>query len=427
MGQTIACFDLCLEEFFMSLQPIRGTRDLYGDDLRRFRVITETAARIARLYGFEEIETPILEPSAVFKRTLGDTSDIVTKQMYAFLDQGGDEVVLRPENTAGVARAFISEGMSQNLPLKLFYNGPMFRYERPQKGRYRQFYQFGVELLGVEGVQADLEVIALAWQILRSLKLDSQVKLQLNTIGDQESRTAYREALVSYLRGHVSRLSEDSKVRLEKNPLRILDSKDEGDREVLKHAPEFGKFLNEASLLFFAQLREGLGALEIPHVVDQMLVRGLDYYQHTVFEITTDAIGAQNAVIAGGRYDGLIKSMGGPQTPGVGWAAGTDRLSLMLQELPLVQKPIAIVPMGEQAEKRALKLAQELREKGLCIDVGYSGNMQKRMKRADKIGASHALIIGDNELAKGVIVVKNLSSGTQAEVKWGEVYESLSR
>jgi histidyl-tRNA synthetase len=409
----------------MSLQPIRGTRDILGDELRQMRFVTHTALRVVKLYGFQEIETPVIEPLAVFARTLGDTSDIVSKQMYAFQDRGGDEVVLRPEGTAGVARAFINNGLAQNIPLKLFYSGPMFRYERPQKGRYRQFSQFGVELIGVEGVQADIEVISCAWQILRELKLDSRVKLQLNTIGDQESRNSYRTALVEYLRGHVSKLSEDSKTRLEKNPLRILDSKDEGDREVIKGAPLFGKFLNETSQKFFSDLQNGLKTLEIPFFVDPMLVRGLDYYGHTVFEITTEELGAQSAVIAGGRYDGLIKSMGGTQTPGVGWACGTDRIAMMVKDLPAEASPIAIVPMGEAAEQKALKLAHELREKGLTVDVGYSGNMQKRMKRADKVGAKVALIIGDNEIAKNVVVVKDLAKGEQKEIPWGQIYESL--
>lgn len=408
------------------LQPVRGTRDLIGEECRRFRHIVRTATDVVALYGFQEIETPILESSAVFLRTLGETSDVVAKQMYIFQDRGGDEVTLRPEGTAGVARAFISEGLGQHLPMKLFYAGPMFRYERPQKGRYRQFQQFGVELLGVDGVQADLEVISAANQILKSLRVDHLAKLQLNTIGDHESREAYRASLVQYLRGHISSLSEDSRIRLEKNPLRILDSKDEGDRTVLKNAPLFSDFLNENSKAFFSELQDGLTRLEIPFAVDPMLVRGLDYYCHTVFEFTTDAIGAQNALVAGGRYDGLIKSMGGPPTPGVGWAAGTDRLALVLEELAPAPKPVAIVPLGEAAEKEALVLADRLRRAGLAVDLGYSGNMTKRMKRADKIGARAAVIIGETELSKGVAQVKNLAKGTQAEVRLQDLERELA-
>lgn len=399
-----------------SLQPVRGTRDLIGEDCRMFRHISRVAQEVSARYGFQEIETPLLESSAVYCRTLGESSDVVAKQMYTFQDRGGDEVTLRPEGTAGVARAFISEGLTQQLPLKLFYNGPMFRYERPQKGRYRQFYQFGVELLGVESVQADIEVIALAWRIFQVLGIDKETRLQVNTIGDNVSRDNFRQALVNYLRDHVDSLSEDSLMRLEKNPLRILDSKDEEDRRVIAKAPLFSEFLNDDSRRFFDELRAGLELLAIPHEVDPRLVRGLDYYCHTVFEFTTGSIGAQNAVCAGGRYDGLIKSMGGPATPGVGWAAGLDRLALMVPPLPSLEKPIALVPMGEAAERAAIKLAEELRADGLIVDLGYSGNMGKRMKRADKLGAKAAVIIGDNELNSGIALVKTLSTGEQKEV-----------
>ncbi len=407
------------------LQPIRGTRDLLGEECRRFRHVVATGLRVASNYGFQEIETPVLESSAVFLRTLGETSDVVSKQMYLFQDRGGDEVTLRPEGTAGVARAFISEGLSQNLPLKLFYSGPMFRYERPQKGRYRQFYQFGVEILGVESVQADIELLALAWQTLKTLGVAEQTQLLLNTIGDTVSREKFREALVAYLRGHVSSLSEDSRIRLEKNPLRILDSKDEGDRKVIADAPLFSSFLNEESQKFFSSLCEGLDVLGIPYQVDSRLVRGLDYYCHTVFEFVAGNIGAQNAVLSGGRYDGLIKSMGGPATPGVGWAAGTDRLASMIAELNPQSAPIAIIPMGEKAERETLTLAYRLREAGFSVDVGYSGNMGKRMKRADRIGAKTAVIIGDNELAKNIVLLKELSTGEQKEVAMSNLTEVL--
>ncbi len=409
------------------LQPVRGTRDLIGGTCRRFRHIARTAADTAALYGFEEIETPLLESSAVFLRTLGETSDVVSKQMYVFQDRGGDEITLRPEGTAGVARAFISEGLGQHLPLKLFYAGPMFRYERPQKGRYRQFQQFGVELLGVDSVQADIEVIAAAARVLRALKVDHLAKLQLNTIGDQESREAYRRNLVAYLRGHVAELSEDSRARLEKNPLRILDSKDDGDRATLRNAPRFEEFLNEASKAFFARLQDGLSGLGLAFEIDPLLVRGLDYYCHTVFEFTTDAIGAQNALLAGGRYDGLIKSMGGPPTPGVGWAAGTDRLELVIPELTPAPRPVSIVPLGEAAEREAPALGERLRAAGLRVDIGYGGNMSKRMKRADKIGARAAVILGEAELAKGVAQIKDLRQGTQREVALADLAKELAR
>jgi histidyl-tRNA synthetase len=407
------------------IQPLRGTRDLLPAECRKFRHVESVARRIAGLYGFGEIETPIMESSAVFKRTLGDTSDIVTKQMYCFLDRGGDEMVLRPEGTAGIARAFISEGLSQHIPLKLFYFGPMFRYERPQKGRYRQFYQAGVELLGADKPQADVEVIAMGWQILRSLNLKGDIALHLNTIGDGESRAAYRDRLVAYLRTRAGELSPESLERLEKNPLRILDSKDEGDKRVVAEAPSLEGSLNDSSRKFIDEIQEGLTRLGLSYVIDPLLVRGLDYYCHTVFEFTTNALGSQNAVLAGGRYDNLISDMGGPKTPGVGFAAGVDRLTLMLEELPNEVRPVAIVPLGEEAEKQALLLAQELRLKGLSVELGYSGNMAKRLKRAAGLNSRFAVIFGSDELGKGVVQLKDLDKGEQIEVSRTELHARL--
>lgn len=408
-----------------NLQPVRGTRDLLPEECRKFRHIQRTAQHLIELYGFQEMETPILEPVALFKRGLGDTSDIVSKEMYTLRDLGGDELVLRPEGTAGVARAFISEGLAQHLPLKLFYNGPMFRYERPQKGRYRQFYQMGVELLGVEKPQADLEVLALGWHILRSLKLQGEIKLQINTLGDGASRAAYRERLVAYLNTRKSELSKDSLERLERNPLRILDSKDEGDRKVVADAPSLEGSLNDNSKAFFAGVLEGLEQLGIPYVIDPMLVRGLDYYCHTVFEFTSNSLGSQSAVLSGGRYDNLISDLGGPQTPGVGWGAGLDRLAMLLPEIPQGPRPVAIVPLGEEAERAALKLTQELREAGIAVDIGFGGNMAKRMKRANKLNASHAVILGSEELERGVAQVKTLDTGEQREVGLNELSGEL--
>ena len=398
------------------LQAVRGTRDLLFDECVKFRQIESTARQISKLYGFDEIETPMFESSAIFKRSLGDTSDIVTKEMYCFQDLGGDELVLRPEGTAGVARACISEGLTQHLPLKLFYTGPMFRYERPQKGRYRQFYQVGVELLGVEKPQADVELIGLAWQILKSLNLQGELVLHLNTIGDIESRNAYREKLVTYLSARTAELSLESRGRLERNPLRILDSKDIGDQLVLKDAPTLDQSLNEKSRSFFQGVVGGLELLGIPYKIDPLLVRGLDYYCHTVFEFTTNALGAQNAVLAGGRYDNLISDLGGPQTPGVGWAAGIDRLALMTQIPQKTLRPVSLIPIGERAETHALQLAQTLREAGVACDLGFSGNMGKRMKRANKLESRFALIMGEDEIDRQVIQLKDLDEGFQQEV-----------
>lgn len=402
------------------LQPVRGTRDLLPDECRKFRAIEETARRVSKLYGFDEIETPIVESSAVFKPTLGDTSDIVSKEMYAFNDLGGDELVLRPEGTAGIARAFISDGLSQLTPLKLFYRGPMFRYERPQKGRYRQFYQIGVELLGVDKPQADLECIALGYGVLRSLpfkeNLGESITLHLNTIGDLESRAKFRDQLVAYLGTRKAELSVDSLARLERNPLRILDSKDEGDKRVIQSAPNLKECLNDVSRKFFDDVVEGLELLKLPYVIDPLLVRGLDYYCHTVFEFTTTALGAQNAVCAGGRYDNLISDLGGPKTAGVGWAAGVDRLVMMMSEIDDSVPTVAVVPLGDEAQAASLKLSESLRAIGIRVEMGYTGNMAKRMKRADKMGASYVLILGSNEIERGVVQVKNLKTGEQKEI-----------
>jgi histidyl-tRNA synthetase len=406
-------------------RTLRGTRDLLPGECKKFRFIEGQAAKISGQYGFEEIETPIIEPAAVFKRSLGDTSDIVSKQMYLFKDLGGDEIVLRPEGTAGVARAFINEGLSQLLPLKLFYRGPMFRYERPQKGRYRQFYQVGTEILGVEKPQADIELILLAQQFLKSLSLEGEIRLHLNTIGDSESRENFREKLVNYLETRKSELSKDSLDRLYRNPLRILDSKEESDRRVVAEAPSLADSLNDTSRVFFEAVQAGLQSQGIEPYIDPLLVRGLDYYCHTVFEFTSNALGSQNAVLAGGRYDNLISDLGGPKTAGVGWGCGVDRLVLMLKELPVGNQSVAIVPLGDDAEREALKLTQELRLAGVTCDLGFSGNMGKRMKRADKMGARCAVILGSDELVKGIVQVKWLASGTQQEVKRGEILEHL--
>jgi histidyl-tRNA synthetase len=393
-----------------NVRPVRGTHDLFGETIRRHRHVIETGRRIAELYGYEEIQTPIFEFTEVFKRSLGDTSDVVTKEMYTFQDRGGDSLTLRPENTAAVARAVISGGMLQAAPLKLFYAGPMFRYERPQKGRLRQFHQIGVELIGAPEPMGDVEVIAIGAHILESLGIADQVSLELNTLGDPESRAAYRATLVSYLDSYRDRLSEDSRLRLERNPMRILDSKDEGDRAIVRDAPRLEESLNQASRDFFARVKEGLDELGIAYSLNPHLVRGLDYYTHTAFEFTTTALGAQGAVIAGGRYDGLVEEIGGPSTPGVGWAAGVERLALLAQDEPAARRPIAIVPIGPAAETEARKLAAELRQAGIPVELAFKGKPGQRMKRADKANASHAISMGDDELATGKLKLRNLDT-----------------
>ncbi|MSO89487.1 MAG: histidine--tRNA ligase [Rhodospirillaceae bacterium] len=409
------------------LQPVRGTHDILGEDMRRHRKVAETARAIAARYCFEEIATPIFEFSEVFKRTLGDTSDIVTKEMYSFTDRGGDDVTLRPEGTAGVCRALISGGLAQRLPLKFFYYGPMFRYERPQKGRLRQFHQIGVENLGVAEPPADIDTIALGAAILDGLGVLAKTTLEINTLGDAESRAAYRAALVAYFQGHVGALSPDSRLRLDRNPLRILDSKDEGDRKLIADAPLFTDFLNADSKEFFGQVRRGLERLGITFTVNPRLVRGLDYYCHTAFEFTTEALGAQGAVLAGGRYDGLVATMGGPTVPAIGWAGGVERLAMLLAEAPPPRRPIAVVPIGPEAEAEAPLLAAGLRKAGFAVELGYRGNVGKRMKAANKANARVALLLGEDEMKRGAATIRDLDTGEQSQVPLSDLNDSLAR
>ena len=410
-----------------SLKPVRGTHDIMFEDMRRHRHVEETALAVAARYGHSEIATPVFEFTEVFSRTLGDTSDVVSKEMYTFVDKGGDSVTLRPENTAGVARALISGGLAQNLPLKFFYRGPMFRYERPQKGRLRQFHQVGVEILGVPRPLADIEVIAIGADLFGALGIGDRVVLEINTLGDGESRRAYREKLLAYLGGHARDLSADSRDRLERNPLRILDSKDEGDRAIIADAPLMTDSLNDASRRFFDEVLEGLEIAGITSRLNPRLVRGLDYYCHTAFEFVTEALGAQGAVIAGGRYDGLVEQLGGQPTPGVGWAAGVERLAMLggLDTKPA--RPIVVVPVGSGQEKRALGVTQRLRGAGFTVDMGYSGNVGKRMKRANRIGACAAVLLGEDELARDAATVRDLDSGEQAEVSLSSLENHLAR
>lgn len=410
-----------------SLQPVRGTHDLLPDDLRRHRHVGDAAQSVSALYGYEEIATPIFEFTNVFSRTLGDTSDVVTKEMYTFEDKGGDLITLRPENTASVVRAYLSNGLQQSLPCRFFYQGPMFRYERPQKGRQRQFHQIGIECIGIPEPEADVEVIATGAHILRSLGILDRTTLEINSLGDADSRNTYREMLVDYFLKHESSLSKDSKERLTRNPLRILDSKDETDREIVAGAPLMADSLNAESKTFFETVLARLDQLGISYNLNNRLVRGLDYYCHTAFEFTTTELGAQSAVMAGGRYDGLIEQMGGPATPGVGWAAGIERLSMMIDEPVRRTKPIAIIPIGDEAFDKAFTLAHDLRYAGYAIDMGVSGNMKKRMKRANRVGAIAALMMGDDELARGGVTIRDMETGEQTEVSFAELESQLDR
>ncbi len=408
-----------------SLQPVRGTRDLIGDDQRRHRHVIDAARHVSGLYGFEEWATPIFEETRVFSRTLGETSDVVTKEMYTFTDRGGDSVTLRPEGTAAVCRALVSNGLTQSLPLKVFYAGPMFRYERPQKGRYRQFHQIGIELIGPAEPLADAEVIACGWQILQALGIANEVTLEVNTLGDAESRAAYRAALVAYFTAHEASLSEESRDRLARNPLRILDSKDEGDRRIVADAPTIAGHLTPSAARFYDSLRGYLTQLGIPFVDNPRIVRGLDYYNHTAFEFVTTALGAQGTVMGGGRYDGLVRDMGGPDTPAVGWAAGIERLAMLIAEPKAEAASVAVIPAGDDAEAAAFGIVQRLRQGGVRADIGYRGNLRRRMERANKAGARAAIILGSEEAARGVAQLKDLVSGVQSEVSLDALLEAV--
>ena len=405
-------------------QPIRGTQSLIGEDADRFHAVIAAFDRVRRLYGFKRVEVPVIEPTAVFARTMGETTDVVSKEMYSFEDRSGDSITLRPEFTAGIARAYLSEGWQQFAPLKVATHGPAFRYERPQKGRFRQFHQLDAEIIGAGEPQADVEAIALGAQLLSELGI-AGVILKLNTLGDPATRSAWRDALYDHFAARRNDLSEDSRDRLERNPLRILDSKAHADWPIADSAPPIDDFLTSEASDFFAAVTSGLDAAGVAWERAPRLVRGLDYYRHTAFEFITDRLGSQGTVLAGGRYDGLIESLGGPHTPAIGWAAGIERLAMMIGE-PAVERPIAVlVPMGDAAEAVASRLLADLRRAGLSVDCGYRGNMKKRMQRANAVGARYALIVGDSEVQAGGAQVKDLESGEQRLVSFEDLAEAL--
>ncbi len=412
------------------LQPVRGTHDLLQAEFAAHAAVINVAEQVAGCYGYGRVDTPVFEFSEVFHRAVGETSDIVSKETYTFTDRGGESLTLRPEFTAAIVRALISNKKTQELPFKCFYAGPAFRYERPQKGRMRQFHQIGAELLGANEPAADVEMIALAAHTLRVLGLTDAVTLELNSLADAESRSNYRTALVKYLTGHADKLSEDSKTRLEKNPLRILDSKNEGDKAIVANAPALSAYFNEASQAHFAKVKAGLDALGIKYTVNERLVRGLDYYSHTVFEFITDQLGAQGTVLAGGRYDGLVKLMGGPEIAGIGFAAGVERLVALRETLQVGQekgnaKLVAVVPMGDEAEATAWAVANDLRQKNIAVEIAYKGNGKKRFERANKVGATHAVVLGGDEIAAGTVTLKDLKTGTQGTFPRAELVKKL--
>jgi histidyl-tRNA synthetase len=398
---------------------------MIGEEVDRFHTVIAAFDRVRRLFGFKRVEVPVIEHTEVFARSIGETTDVVSKEMYSFEDRGGESITLRPEFTAGICRAYLSEGWQQFAPLKLATHGPAFRYERPQKGRFRQFHQLDAEVIGAAEAAADVELLSLGDQLLKELGIHEGVTLQLNTLGDAETRDAWRTALVEHFQAHRGSLSEDSLVRLERNPLRILDTKDPKERPIADEAPAIDDYLTSEASDFFAQVTAGLDAAGVKWTRNSRLVRGLDYYRHTAFEFVTDRLGAQGTVIAGGRYDGLVEAIGGAPTPAVGWAAGIERLGMMI-EAPSVERPdVVLVPLGDAAEQRAQAILAELREAGVAADMSYRGNMKKRLGKANDAGARYALILGDDELAKGEAQVKALETGEQRSVALDRLVEAV--
>lgn len=406
-----------------NIPPVTGMKDVLAADIGLWQHVERCARAVMDSYGYDEIRVPVVEHTELFKRAIGEYTDVVEKEMYTFTDQGGDSLTLRPEATAGIVRATISNGMLRGARLKLWCQGPMFRHEKPQKGRFRQFNQIDVEAIGFAGPDVDIEIIALSARLWKLLGL-TRVKLQINSLGTPESRKAYRALLQDYFRQHLDALDEDGKRRLEGNPLRILDSKHPPTQAIVGNAPVLTDHLDDESKAHFAELRAGLDAIGIPYTVNPRLVRGLDYYSRTVFEWITDALGSQDAVCSGGRYDGLIAQMGGEPTPAIGWAMGIERVVELVRlagQVPAAQVPdVFVMAQGDAAQRTAIALAEGLRDalpgRGVVVHCG-SAKFKTQFRRADESGARVALIVGEDELARGVVALKPLRGAetTQTE------------
>jgi histidyl-tRNA synthetase len=412
------------------IQASRGTRDILPDEVVYWQQVESIARDLLHRAAYHELRTPIFEQTDLFERGIGEATDVVGKEMYSFLDRGDRSLTLRPEGTAGAVRAYIENKLhAQGGVQRLWYTGPMFRYERPQAGRQRQFHQLGVEVIGSADPRADVEVVALAADILRAVGL-SEWKLSLNSVGTQQDRLHYREALVEYLQPYADELDADSKDRLTRNPLRILDSKDAKTAAIAKGAPSILDYLSESSQAHFQRVQDLLQRLDIPFTINPCLVRGLDYYTHTAFEFQMEDLGAQSTVCGGGRYDGLISELGGPETPAVGWAIGLERLVLMMQKqsasLPS-GVDVYCATRGDEAEAQSLAIAQRLRQGGLSVEVDLSGSaFGKQLKRADRSRAPLGIILGEEEALNQTVQLKWLTSGEQATMSQSELFDQLS-
>lgn len=421
----------------MTYQKLKGTADLLPNETVKWQHIEDKALRLLKKYRFEEIRTPLFEQLELFARGVGETSDIVTKEMYDFYDKGKRHIALRPEGTAGVVRSFVENklyGPEYNKPTKLFYIGPMFRYERPQSGRQRQFHQLGVEVFGSKNPSTDVETMLLAMDLFKQYGIDD-LTLVINSLGSSASRQDYRKALISYLEPYFDQLSQDSKERLYKNPLRVLDSKDKKDKDIVKNAPSILDYLDEESQNHFETVKKMLEDLSIPYVIDTNMVRGLDYYNDTIFEVitTNPKFGANATICAGGRYDGLVEEVGGPQTSAFGFGFGLERLILLLDHMnyrypdtnPL---DAFIVTIGEKANSEANKLAFHLRQQGQSVEREFMNRKPaKQFKTADKMKADYVYILGDNEIEQGIVQVKNLRSGVQSEAALADLYSNFTK
>lgn len=410
------------------LQPIRGTKDVFGEELKQQLDVIAKVSNTMVNYGYKPLLTPVFEASEVFFRTLGDTSDIVTKETYTFNDRDKESITLRPELTAGMMRALISNGMTQNLPQKFYSVGPVFRHERPQKLRYRQFTQFDCEYFGAKSCFTDVETIQLAADIIANLGLKDAVTLEINSLGDKESRTTYNDNLVKFLERYERDLSPDSQMRLHKNPMRILDSKDPQDQKLLTQAPSIYDCYNNNSLDYWNGVLTGLDSLGIQYKVNNKLVRGLDYYCHTVFEFTTSELGSQGTVLAGGRFDGLAEMMGGPRIESIGFAAGIERLAGLQQTLAIktpTNRFIYMISIGAELIIPSMRIASDLRKTGLIIHQDFNNNLGKSLSKANAIGASFCLILGNDEFKKDLIKLKNMDNGHEDLVKISEVSSLL--
>lgn len=415
------------------IQAIRGMNDCLPTQSPLWHKVEGTIKQVVSAYGYSEVRMPIVESTHLFSRAIGEVTDVVEKEMYTFDDRNGDSLTLRPEGTAGCVRAGIQNGLLYNQEQRLWYTGPMFRHERPQKGRYRQFHQFGVEVFGLNGPDVDAELIMMTARMWRELGIDKHVRLELNSIGSLQARANYREALIAFLEQHIEVLDEDCKRRMHTNPLRVLDTKNAAIQEILVDAPKLSDYLDEESKQHFAGLCELLDAAGIEYQVNERLVRGLDYYNRTVFEWITESLGAQGTVCGGGRYDGLVEQLGGKATPAVGFAMGLERLVLMMETLELTDVRRAVdvymVTAGEGTMMAGMKLAEKLREEvpGLRVMSHFGGgSFKKQFKRADNVGAAIALVLGENEIAENTVVVKDLRGGEQTAMAQDDVAAKLA-